>query len=59
VWSAPVNYQTSSGSWAPIDETLVQGSGSRWQEKANSIAVSFAGSGSDTSLASLGTASGS
>ena len=59
VWSARVNYQTAAGSWAPIDATLVQGSGSRWQEKANSLAVSFAASGSDASLASLGNASGS
>ena len=59
VWSLPVNYQTASGTWAPIDATLVPGSGSRWQEKANSLAVSFAAAGSDTSLASLGTASGS
>ncbi len=59
VWSEPVNYQTASGSWAPIDETLVQGSGNRWREKANSLAVSFAAAGSDTTLASLGNASGS
>ena len=43
----PVNYQTSSGTWAPIDATLVQGTAGRWQEKANSLAVSFAASGSD------------
>ena len=59
VWSTRVNYQTASGSWAPVDATLVPGSGSRWREKANSLAVSFAASGSDRSLASLGTSSGS
>jgi hypothetical protein len=59
VWSTRVNYQTASGSWTPIDATLVPGSGSRWKEKANSLAVSFAASASDKSLASLGTASGS
>jgi hypothetical protein len=53
VWSVPVNYQTSAGTWAPIDETLVQGSAGRWQEKANSVAVSFAATGGDTTLASL------
>ena len=37
VWSVPVNYQTASGIWAPIDETLVPGSAGRWQEKANSV----------------------
>jgi RHS repeat-associated protein len=58
VWSNPVNYRTATGSWAPIDTTLVHGSGSRWQEKANSLAVSFAASGSDQSLGTLGTASG-
>ena len=59
VWSAPVNYRTASGAWAPIDVTLARGSTGRWQEKANSLAVSFATAGRDPSLASLGTASGS
>ena len=53
VWSVPVNYQTSAGTWAPIDETLVPGSAGRWQEKANSVAVSFAAAGGGTTLASL------
>jgi len=59
VWPAPVNYQTSSGSWAPIDPTLVQGSAGRWQEKANALAVSFAASGSDKTLGALASADGS
>jgi RHS repeat-associated protein len=41
VYAGPVNYETSSGSYAPIDTTLVS-SGGRWQEKANSLGVSFA-----------------
>ena len=51
VYPGPVNYKTSSGSWAQINEDLVAGSGGRWQEKANSIGASFAAEGSQ----SLGT----
>ena len=58
VWSQPVNYQTSSGTWASIDPTLVAGTGGRWQEKANSLPVSFAASGSDSSLASVANPAG-
>ena len=59
MWPGPVNYQTSSGSWAPIDPTLVQGSAGRWREKANALAVSFAASGSDKTLGALASADGS
>jgi RHS repeat-associated protein len=41
VYAGPVNYQTNSGSYAPIDTTLTS-SGGRWREKANSLGVSFA-----------------
>jgi Domain of unknown function (DUF6531) len=53
VWSSPVNYQTSAGTWAPIDATLIRGTAGRWQEKANSVAVSFAASGNDAALVSV------
>ena len=59
VWSTPVNYQTSSGSWAPIDPTLAPGPAGRWREKANALAVSFAASGSDKALGALASADGS
>src|SRR6185437_13900989 len=59
VWPGPVNYQTASGSWAPIDETLAQGAGGRWQEKANSVSASFAAAAGDGSLATAGNADGS
>ena len=52
-----MNYKTSSGTWAPIDEDLVRGSGGRWQEKANSVGASFAATGSQ-SLGTLTTAGG-
>ena len=58
-WSGPVNYQTASGSWAPIDDTLAQGAGGRWQEKANSVNASFAAAASDSSLATATSADGS
>ena len=58
-WSGPVNYQTASGSWAPIDDTLAQGAGGRWQEKANSVNASFAAAASDSSLAAATSADGS
>jgi large repetitive protein len=38
----PVNYQVSKGVWAPVDTTLVAGTGGRLQEKANSVPISFA-----------------
>ncbi len=59
VWPVPVNYKTSSGAWAAIDPSLVQGTGGRWQEKANSLAVNFAASGSDPALATLALPGGS
>jgi YD repeat-containing protein len=59
VWPEPVNYRTSAGTWAPIDQTLVRGSAGRWQEKANSVGVSFAASGDDATLASLTVPGGS
>ncbi|HTU07623.1 MAG TPA: DUF6531 domain-containing protein, partial [Trebonia sp.] len=59
IYASPVNYQTSSGSWAPIDETLAQGTGGRWQETANSPAVSFATTGNDKALGTLASADGS
>jgi RHS repeat-associated protein len=58
IFQDPVNYQTSSGSWAPIDETLVKGSGGRWREKANSVGASFAAAGNDQVLGTLATADG-
>ncbi len=59
VFQAPVNYQTSSGAWAPIDETLVKDSGGRWREKANSAGASFAAAGDDQVLGTLTAAGGS
>jgi hypothetical protein len=46
VYPAPVNYKTSAGTWASIDESLVKGAGGRWQEKANSVGATFAANGS-------------
>ena len=59
IYASPVNYQTPSGSWAAIDETLAQGTGGRWQERANSPAASFAAAGNDTALGALASADGS
>ncbi len=53
VWPVPVNYKTSSGAWAAIDPSLVQGAGGRWQERANSLSVNFAATGSDPALATV------
>jgi hypothetical protein len=49
----PVNYQKPSGSWAPINETLVQGSDDRWRESANSVGASFAADANSQTLGSL------
>jgi RHS repeat-associated protein len=57
VFSSPVNYRTSSGTWAPISEVLVRATGGRWREKSNSAAVSFAGA-SAGDLATLASSSG-
>jgi large repetitive protein len=59
VWSTPVNYQSSSGTWTKVDDSLVRGASGRWQAKASSVAVSFAASGGDSTLSSVGTSSGS
>ncbi|HEV3382735.1 MAG TPA: hypothetical protein VG142_17365, partial [Trebonia sp.] len=56
-FAAPVNYRTSSGTWAPISETLVKGTGGRWQEKANSVGASFAESSAASSSATGSAAS--
>jgi large repetitive protein len=63
VFGSPVNYRTSSGTWAPISEALVKGVGGRWREKANSVGASFAvGSsavaGSGQALATLSSSGG-
>jgi hypothetical protein len=59
IYAGPVNYQSPSGSWAPVDETLAQGTGGRWQETANSPAASFATAGNDKTLGTLASADGS
>ena len=59
VWSTPVNYQSPSGAWAPVDDSLVRGSSGRWQAKANALAVSFAASGSDKTLSTVAVPDGS
>ncbi len=59
VWSTPVNYQTASGSWAPLDDTLVRGTSGRWQAKANALTVSFAAAGSDKTLSTVAVPDGS
>ena len=59
IYASPVNYQSLSGSWAPIDETLAQGTGGRWQETANSPAASFAKAGNDKTLGTLASTDGS
>ena len=53
VYATPVNYQTSSGTWAPIQTGLVAASGGGWREAANSIGVSFAAQANSTDLGSL------
>ena len=59
VWQDAVNYQTSSGSWAPIDETLAWDPAGRWRETANSAAASFAPAGTDQALGTLASPDGS
>jgi RHS repeat-associated protein len=53
VYAAPVNYQTSSGTWAPIQTGLVAASGGGWREAANSVGVSFAAQASGSSLGAM------
>jgi RHS repeat-associated protein len=57
VFASPVNYRTASGKWAPISESLVPGTGGRWQEKANSVGASFADASSQE-LATLTSSGG-
>ncbi|MGK4586129.1 LamG-like jellyroll fold domain-containing protein [Kitasatospora sp. HPMI-4] len=42
VYSRPVHFKKSDGSWADIDTTLVQGADGQWQEKANNAGPTFA-----------------
>ncbi len=58
IYLSPVNYQDPSGAWHPIDTTLAQGSGGRWDEHANSLTASFAQSADSADLATLGLGSG-
>ena len=58
VYAQPVNYKTSSGSWAAINTDLASGTGGRWQERANSVGVGFAPKANDPALSSLSFGSG-
>jgi hypothetical protein len=50
VYSRPVHYQTSNGSWADINTDLARGTDGSWREKANALAPSFADTGDSSSL---------
>ena len=58
VYAGPVNYRTAAGAWTPIDTSLSSQTGGRWQERANSLAVSFAARADDPTLGSLAAGSG-
>ncbi|HEY0718242.1 MAG TPA: LamG-like jellyroll fold domain-containing protein, partial [Streptosporangiaceae bacterium] len=58
VYAEPVNYKTSSGSWAAISTALSAGTGGRWQENANSAGVGFAPKADDPDLSSLSLGTG-
>jgi hypothetical protein len=53
VYGTAVNYRTSAGAWAAVDTDLAPAGGGRWDEKANSASVSFAGRAADKQLGSL------
>ncbi|WP_137816396.1 DUF6531 domain-containing protein [Gandjariella thermophila] len=53
VYPRPVHYQTSTGTWADIDTTLVRGSDGAWREKADAPSASFAAAGDASSLVGL------
>src|SRR5215472_13123762 len=53
VYLGPVNYQSSSGAWRPINTSLAAGPGGRWQETANSLRVSLAARAGDAALGTL------
>lgn len=53
VYSRPVHYKKSDGTWGNIDDALVaEGQDGRWSEKANSTPVTFAPSAADPSIVS-------
>lgn len=58
VYSKPVNYQTPSGDFRPVQTQLAVAAGGRWQEKANAVGVSFGPRADDSVLGSLGLPSG-
>src|SRR5580658_754242 len=58
VYAGPVNYRTSSGTWAAIDTALAPGPGDRWRERGNSLDLSFASRANAGVLGSIGLADG-
>jgi hypothetical protein len=58
VFQHPMNYQASKGVWAPVDTTLVAGTGGRLQEKANSVQISFAAASASASASAPSGTSG-
>jgi RHS repeat-associated protein len=54
----PLNYRDSAGNWQPINTSVVKGAGGRWQEAANSLAVSFAPSAAGPALVHVSLDSG-
>jgi hypothetical protein len=53
-----VNFKAASGTWTPIDTSLVKGAGGRFVEKANDVGVEVAGSADASTLVSVSTDAG-
>ncbi|MFC8450244.1 LamG-like jellyroll fold domain-containing protein [Kitasatospora sp. NPDC057223] len=52
IYSRPVHYKKSDGTWANIDTGLAQDGGGRWSEKANEQQPTFAAKADDPALVS-------
>ncbi|MEV5283126.1 HYD1 signature containing ADP-ribosyltransferase family protein [Streptomyces sp. NPDC052811] len=58
VYSRPVHFQATDGTWADIDTTLARGADGRWSERADARSATFANAGDDADLVSYAPATG-
>ncbi|MDO0914300.1 DNRLRE domain-containing protein [Streptomyces sp. DT2A-34] len=52
-YNGRANFKAADGTWKPIDTSLVEDKGGRFEQKANSLDVAFAANAADEQLASV------
>ncbi|MFE3185527.1 LamG-like jellyroll fold domain-containing protein [Streptomyces violascens] len=58
VYSRPVHFQSTDGTWTDIDTTLARGADGRWSERADAPSATFANSSDDAALVSYAPVTG-